>query len=52
MRQCPFGDDLYERIRLDHDDFARADGFKDYDDMMGWFEKTHGLPFYGWLIAW
>lgn len=37
---------------VDIDDFARADGFKDFSDMKAWFEKTHGLPFIGRLIAW
>lgn len=34
------------------DGLARADGFKDGDDMIEWFKKTHGLPFKGWLIKW
>lgn len=34
------------------DEFARADGFKDWADLCAWFEKTHGLPFEGWLIRW
>ena len=32
--------------------FAQSDGFKDWDDMIRWFEKTHGLPFKGTLIEW
>lgn len=31
---------------------AKADGFDDLDAMLGWFEKTHGLPFKGFLIDW
>ena len=34
------------------DAFARADGFADFDAMLEWFEKTHGLPFVGVLIRW
>ena len=35
------------------DEFARADGFEDFNDMRDWFEKTHGkLPFDGMLIKW
>src|SRR5262245_56745992 len=26
----------------DADDFARRDGFKDYDDMVKWFSETYG----------
>ncbi len=32
--------------------FARTDGFRDYLEMLQWFEKTHGLPFKGLLIRW
>ena len=32
------------------EEFARADGFDSWADMLGWFEKTHGLPFIGRLI--
>ena len=34
------------------DEFARADGFRDFDHMKQWFRDTHGLPFTGRLIAW
>lgn len=34
------------------EDFARADGFRDADDMREWFESTHALPFTGDLIQW
>ncbi|OWU77625.1 ASCH domain-containing protein [Marinibacterium profundimaris] len=33
-------------------EFARADGFRDFDHMKQWFRETHGLPFTGRLIAW
>lgn len=36
----------------DEDDFARHDGFKDFEDMRKWFYYTHGLPFKGILIQW
>lgn len=32
--------------------FAQRDGFKDFDDMIAWFEKNHQLPFYGQVIRW
>ena len=32
--------------------FARADGFKDWKNMIDWFHDTHGLPFKGQLITW
>lgn len=38
--------------RVDIDDFARADGFSDFEDMKAWFRDTHGLPFIGRLIKW
>lgn len=34
------------------DDFARADGFRDFFELADWFRKTHGLPFEGVLIRW
>jgi hypothetical protein len=36
----------------DLDEFARADGFRDFEHMKEWFRKTHGLPFVGRLIQW
>ena len=33
-------------------DFAIADGFNDWEEMLNWLEKTHGLPFSGVLIKW
>lgn len=32
--------------------FARADGFADFGDMVEWFDRQHGLPFKGILIRW
>lgn len=32
--------------------FAKADGFSSADEMVEWFDKTHGLPFEGLLIKW
>ena len=34
------------------DDFARADGFRDFEAMKSWFNETHGLPFRGILLKW
>jgi len=34
------------------DDFARADGFSDYPELLEWFRSTHGLPFEGIVIHW
>lgn len=36
----------------DIDEFARLDGFADFNDMKAWFEAAHGLPFIGQLIMW
>lgn len=38
----------YERIW----EFAIADGFDTPQDMIEWFNVTHGLPFYGVVIKW
>src|SRR5260221_1076262 len=32
------------------DAFVRADGFSGIDELLQWFDKTHGLPFSGILI--
>lgn len=37
---------------VDLDKFAIADGFKNWQEMIVWFKKTHNLPFYGDLIIW
>lgn len=34
------------------EEFAKADGFKDWLEMRDWFEKQYGLPFEGVLIRW
>lgn len=34
------------------DDFAKADGFADYAEMLAWFEAEHSLPFQGVAIYW
>lgn len=31
---------------------AKDDGFIEFSEMLEWFETTHGLPFYGFLIKW
>lgn len=36
----------------DIDEFARADGFRNFDHMKQWSRETHGLPFVGRLIQW
>lgn len=33
-------------------DFARADGFDNFTNMVEFFEKQYGLPFKGQLIEW
>lgn len=33
-------------------DFARADGFESFSDMVDFFGKQYGLPFKGQLIEW
>ena len=34
------------------DDFAVADGFRDFFELRDWFKATHGLPFEGVVIKW
>lgn len=34
------------------DEFAKADGFKFYNELVDWFRAEHGLPFKGVLIEW
>lgn len=45
-----------ERVQLTPktitDELAVADGFANRDEMIAWFEQTHGLPFEGVLIRW
>lgn len=36
----------------DQECLARADGFDDFGKMSDFFEKEHGLPFWGLLIEW
>lgn len=36
----------------DRADIARADGFANFNELLTWFNKTHGLPFEGQLIRW
>lgn len=36
----------------EYDALARADGFKDFDEMFDWFSKTHGGLFKGDIIYW
>ncbi len=33
-------------------DFAQADGFDSFGEMVDWFVENHGLPFHGILIKW
>lgn len=34
------------------DAFAIADGFSDHAAMLAWFQRTHDLPFHGFLTMW
>ena len=34
------------------DKLARDDGFNNFQEFLDFFRKTHGLPFYGFLIRW
>jgi hypothetical protein len=39
-------------VLKNEDAFAKADGFDDFDRMLEWFTKTHGLPFHGFVTKW
>lgn len=41
---------FHEREALNR--FAKSDGFKDWNEMLTWWLKVHGLPFEGTLISW
>jgi len=43
------GSELSKSLR---DEMAVNDGFKDFQQMVEWFNETHGLPFVGQLIKW
>ena len=34
------------------EEFARKDGFEDWNDLLFWFALNHGFPFDGILIRW
>ena len=34
------------------DEFARADGFSNFEEMKTWFDSQYSLPFTGWLHVW
>lgn len=36
----------------DADRFARDDGFKDFAELVRWFQAEHGLPFDGVILFW
>ncbi len=38
--------------RVELDAFSKEDGFKDWQDLLEWFESTHDLPFSGILLEW
>lgn len=52
MGTVALGIDGHSLDQMDKDAFARRDGFTHHDEMVAWFESTHGLPFEGTLIRW
>ena len=50
IRQCWWQTVLVRKKKLN--EFAVADGFKDWNQMRAWFQKTYSLPFGGDLIKW
>lgn len=50
----PFYKRQSEQYPKDHpkEGLAKADGFKDWAELLQWFKKMHGLPFKGKLIGW
>ena len=47
-----FGADLGDVFVHCPDTLARHDGFTGWPEMREWFERTHGLPFHGFVIEW
>lgn len=47
-----FGADLGDVFVHSPDTLARHDGFSGWPEMREWFERTHGLPFHGFVIEW
>ena len=46
---------LVDGLALEEPDelkLAIADGFKDREDMLAWFQEVHGFPFCGVIIHW
>jgi hypothetical protein len=41
-----------ERVVIDREDFARADGFSCWADLVQHYRATYGLPFWGAVIYW
>jgi hypothetical protein len=41
-----------DRLGPNLDEFANADGFKNWAAMHTWFLETHGPDFWGFLIKW
>ncbi len=37
---------------LNPEESAIRDGFKSWEEMLSWFERMHGLPFFGIRIDW
>ncbi len=42
----------YRQTQHGADKFAQADGFRSFDEMVGYIEGAYGLPFEGSLIEW
>ncbi|HEX9640700.1 MAG TPA: ASCH domain-containing protein [Candidatus Krumholzibacteria bacterium] len=52
-KQCREHPDSLEPVRAPELGWiATRDGFRSYEEMRSWFERTHGLPFEGFLIRW
>jgi hypothetical protein len=43
---------LGNRQLRDLDQFARADGFLDWPEMLHWFNQEYSLPFDGFITTW
>jgi len=54
IRITPHGITLDHQMLSDHQEwaFAKADGFNTPQDLLEWFNFTHGLPFEGIVIYW
>jgi hypothetical protein len=43
---------INDKLLSEKDDFAKQDGFKDFNEMFDWFYNRYGAVFIGQIIKW